>query len=150
MPSALSTKAIAAANSAGKTSTVAKGRPFEAWLAERPSSAISVAVSKPRPNRKPSGGRGGGGAISANSGRERRARSPPPAGGASGAASPARTRRKVRQVERKITVLTIAIANRNSAETSVPTSPPSSRQSSNDGAATASSATASATTAEWP
>ena len=42
-------------------------------------------------------------------------------------AAPSRTRRKVRQVARKMTRLTIAIANRKSAETSVPISPPISR-----------------------
>ena len=43
--------------SAGNTSSVPNDAPLAAWVAEMPNSATSVAVSKPRPNRKPIGNR---------------------------------------------------------------------------------------------
>ena len=44
-----------AVNSAGKTRIVQNDMPCAACVAEMPSRPISVAVSKPRPNRKPIG-----------------------------------------------------------------------------------------------
>ncbi len=60
----------------------------------------------------------------------------------------------MRQSDRKITRLTIAIANRNNADAAVPINPPislnASRRSPSSGVAAARPATTSATTAEWP
>ena len=67
-----------AANRAGNTRTDQSGNPCAAWLAERPSSATSVAVSNPSPNRKPSRNMCQARAIRPNSGRHSRASKPPP------------------------------------------------------------------------
>ena len=55
MPSVVSISDMPAVNNAGKTMIDQIGRPFEASAAAMPRRPISVAVSKPSPNRKPSG-----------------------------------------------------------------------------------------------
>jgi len=65
-----------AVNRAGKTSSVANDAPLAACVAEMPKRATSVAVSKPRPNRKPIGKRCQLFVTILNSGRNRRARKP--------------------------------------------------------------------------
>ncbi len=67
---------IPAANSAGNTMIAQIDTPWPACVAEMPSSATSVAVSKPRPNRKPSGSMCQLFVTSRNSGRKRRASNP--------------------------------------------------------------------------
>src|SRR5580700_3634516 len=54
-PSLLSTSDIPAVNSAGNTRIDQTDKPLDASAAEIPSTPISVAVSKPSPNRDPSG-----------------------------------------------------------------------------------------------
>jgi len=55
MLSVVSTRHMPAVNSAGKTRIDQMERPLAAPAAEMPSSPTSVAVSKPRPNSRPSG-----------------------------------------------------------------------------------------------
>ncbi len=54
-PSIVSSRLMPAANRIGSTRMAYQGRPAPAAPAARNSSATSVAVSKPRPNRTPSG-----------------------------------------------------------------------------------------------
>src|SRR5215468_10281626 len=55
IPSVVSTSDMPAVNRAGNTKTDQIGRFLAASDADKPSSATSVAVSKPKPNRKPNG-----------------------------------------------------------------------------------------------
>ena len=102
--------------------------PCDAWVAEMPSSPTSVAVSKPRPNRNPSGYMCQLLVMARNSGRNSRASSPRPDSSMSRAPSsswPLRWNcRKLRQTPSRMTRLAAAIASRKMADTRVPTTPP--------------------------
>ena len=76
--SLVSTSVIPAANSAGKIITVPKLKPSEAWLPATVKSVISVAVSKPNPNKKPSANMCQLRVTMRNSGRKIRANKPRP------------------------------------------------------------------------
>ena len=98
--------------------------PPDAWLAATVKSAISVAVSKPSPNKKPIGNICQLRVTMRNSGRNMRARSPRPdeqqISSCSATGSPRRARRKLRQTPRRITRLMAAMASRKNAEAPVP------------------------------
>jgi len=55
MPSVVSTSDMPAVNKIGNTSTDQNERPCDAWAADMPNNATSVAVSNPSPKRNPTG-----------------------------------------------------------------------------------------------
>ena len=132
--------------------------PCAAWVAEMPSRPISVAVSKPRPNRKPSGYMCHERETTRKIGRNRRASRPRPASRASSSSSPICSPRRARmnaaQTPRRMNRLARPMTSRNSAETAVPMTPPMSCEAIEPAlqaaAVTAIATEARTTMVEWP
>ena len=158
MPSVVSTRVMPAANSTGNTSTDQIETPFAASAAETPSRLTSVAVSKPSPNRKPTGSMCQLRETSRNTGRNSRASTPRPSSSKSRSSGsyglPSLTWRKARHTPRRMTMFIAAIRNRNRAEAEVETMPPIPLQASkrvcSAAAVAATAAATSRTTVECP
>ncbi len=138
--------------------TVPKLMPPDAWLAATVNRLISVAVSKPSPNKKPIGNICQLRDTMRNNGRKMRARKPRPesrrSSSCSATGSPRRARRKLRHTPRRMTRLMAAMASRKNAEAPVPMMLPidlkCSKRPCSANAVAAITATTRMTTSEWP
>ena len=128
MLSVESISAMPAVNSVGNTRMDHTGNPFVASVAEMPSNPTSVAVSKPSPNRKPTGYICQLCPISRNKLRKMRPKKPRcdriKSKSSSTNRPPPFTRWKVRQMDASTTRFAPAITSRKHADTAVPTIPP--------------------------
>src|ERR1700759_3953306 len=131
----VSTSDMPAVNNAGNTSTDQIGRPADPCVAEMPSRPISLAVSKPSPNRKPSGYKCQLRLTIPNNDRNIREINPlrdnSPCSASSVTSWPRLTAVNALAIATRMTMLSSAMTSRKPADTPVPITPPTCLNQSN-------------------